>query len=283
MIQTIIHNHDTGQTAIAELPESRMNLAGMLASVGIRKPATEISCRDDGEGGIQVKLSGADRFGAQIVAAVRDTDTLFSVNAVCEMFCSLPYSRQQELREDIEQNGVASLKVFAEKMAHLDRSDMTVSYYCPLTADLFNRYESDSYEIDSAALVRYEDQIRASLKREQEGENRASYFDEDNGAVSKLRSVEWDVESIRGELYGKITARLTEPFSDEEEAAFLAWCEGQNSDGLGEVFEQREIPINSGDDLYVHLWNWGADYFLCREDQLPEHLDTPNMGMGGMT
>ena len=283
MIQTIIQNNDTGRTAIADLPQSRMNLAGMLGSVGIRKSAYEIPCRDDGEGGIQVKLSGGDRFGAQIVAAVRDTDTLATVNAVCEMFASLPYNRQQELREDIEENGLDSLKVFAEKMAHLSRSDIAVSYYCPLTADLYDRYESDSYEIDGRDLVRHEEKIRAALKREQEGDDMASYFDENNGAVSKLRSVEWDVETVRGELYGKITAHLTEPFSEDEEAAFLDWVTGQNSDGLGEGFEQREISVGDGRDLYVHLWNWDDSYFLCREDQLSEHFDKPNFGMGGMT
>ena len=42
MIQTIIQNNDTGQTAMTDLPQSRMNMAGMLASIGIRQPAYEI-------------------------------------------------------------------------------------------------------------------------------------------------------------------------------------------------------------------------------------------------
>ena len=126
MIQAIIQNNNTGRTAVTDLPQSRMNMAGMLASIGIRQPAYEIPCHDDEEGGIQVKLNGRDRFEAQVVAAVRETDTLASVNAVCEMFCSLPYDRQQELRADIEENGLASLKVFAEKMTHLDQSDVSV-------------------------------------------------------------------------------------------------------------------------------------------------------------
>ena len=91
MIQTIIQNNSTGQMVVTDLPQNRMNMAGMLASVGIREPAYEIPCRDDEEGEIQVKLSGRNRFEAQIVAAVKDTDTLSSVNAVCEMYCSLPF------------------------------------------------------------------------------------------------------------------------------------------------------------------------------------------------
>ena len=78
MIQAIIQNNNTGQTAITDLPQSRMNMAGMLASIGIRQPAYEIHCHDDEEGGIQVKLNGRDRFEAQVVATVRETDILIS-------------------------------------------------------------------------------------------------------------------------------------------------------------------------------------------------------------
>ena len=42
MIQTIIQNNNTGQTAVADLPQSRMNMAGMLASIGIRQPAYDV-------------------------------------------------------------------------------------------------------------------------------------------------------------------------------------------------------------------------------------------------
>ena len=281
MIQTIIQNNETGQTAVADLPQSRMNMAGMLASIGIWQPAYNIPCRDDEEGEVQVKFSGRDKFGAQIVAAVRDTDTLSSVNAVCEMFTSLPYSRQQELREDIEANGLTSLKVFAEKMAQLNQSDMTVSYYCPLTVDLYYGFDDEYEEHGGVFLLPYEDRIREALKREQEGDDMASYFNEDNGASSKLRFVEWDVEHIHGELYGKITARLTEPFTEDEESRFLDWVTGQNADGFGEGFEQRAIPTGDGNEMYVHFWNWDDSYFLCREDQLEEHIDH-NYGMGGM-
>ena len=282
MIQTIIRNNNTLQTAITDLPQSRMNLAGMLASVGIMQPAYRIPCSDGEEGDIQVKFIPSDRFDAQIVAAIRDTDTLASVNAVCELYRSLPYDRQQALRKDVEENGLASLKVFAEKMARFNRSDLTVSYYCPLTADLYDRYESDSYEMDGASLARYENRIRDALMREQDGDDMAAYFDENNGAAAKLKSVQWDIANIRGELYGKITACLTEMFDAEEEAAFLEWVEGQNSDGLGEGFEQREIDIGDGQNLYIHLWNWDDSWFLCREDQLNEHIGYDE-GMGGMT
>lgn len=106
----------------------------------------------------------------------------------------------------------------------------------------------------------------------------AEYFDENNGAVSKLKSAVWDVENVGGTLYGKITAKLTEPFTDEERESFLDWVSGQNSDGLGEGFEQRPIEIRDG-ELYVHLWHSGDDYFLCPKDQIP----TDQTGGQGMS
>ena len=78
---------------------------------------------------------------------------------------------------------------------------------------------------------------------------------------------------------GKITASLTEPFTDEEREDFLSWVSGQNSDGLGEGFEQRPIEIRDG-ELYVHLWQPGDDYFLCTKDQIPiDQSDGQGMGM----
>ena len=62
---------------------------------------------------------------------------------------------------------------------------------------------------------------------------------------------------------------------------FLDWVSGQNSDGLGEGFEQRAIRTGDG-EMYVHLWNPDDSWFLCREDQLDEHIEH-NYGMGGMT
>ena len=139
----------------------------------------------------------------------------------------------------------------------------------------------DPLELDGGSISGYEQRIREALTREQDGDDMASYFDEDNAAVSKLRAVEWDVESVSGVLYGKITAHLTDLFTDEEEAVFLDWVTGQNSDGLGEGFEQRAIRTGDG-EMYVHLWNPDDSWFLCREDQLDEHIDH-NYGMGGMT
>lgn len=45
------------------------------------------------------------------------------------------------------------------------------------------------------------------------------------------------------------------------------WICGQNSDGLGEGFEQRPIETEWG-DLYVHLWHSGNDYVIVTVEEM---------------
>ena len=78
----------------------------------------------------------------------------------------------------------------------------------------------------------------------------------------------------------RFDVRLTEPMTEEEEKELRDWIRGQNSDGLGEGFEQRPINTDEG-DLYVSYWNSSDEYFLCTEDELDEHLE-PHQGMGGI-
>ena len=68
-------------------------------------------------------------------------------------------------------------------------------------------------------------------------------------------------------LYGKIDCYLTEELTPEETERLRDAITGQNSDGLGEGFEQREIPIDEG-DLYVSYWQSGNEYFLYTEDEM---------------
>lgn len=81
------------------------------------------------------------------------------------------------------------------------------------------------------------------------------------------------------ELYGKITATLNAPFTEEEQNCFMEWCEGQNSDGFGEGFEQRPIRTVDRSEMYVSFWQSGPDYFLCTENDLDHFIDH---GMGEM-
>ena len=51
---------------------------------------------------------------------------------------------------------------------------------------------------------------------------------------------------------------------------------GQESDGWGEGFEQREIKIEDG-ELYVSFWSPDKDFFIKTETELK---DQPEQGFG---
>ena len=85
----------------------------------------------------------------------------------------------------------------------------------------------------------------------------------------------WDIEIVNGTAYGKITCELDEPLNMDEQVELAEWISGQNSDGLGEGFEQRPVKTSDG-ELFVHLWEWNDDYFVLPENDFRARiLDQP--------
>jgi hypothetical protein len=115
--------------------------------------------------------------------------------------------------------------------------------------------------------------------------NMAEYFHGNNGVSEKLRSADWGFENRSGELYGCITVQTAGNLTLEEEQDLKDWITGQNSDGLGEGFEQQEIHFDGGyrgGYMYVSFWNPGDDYFVDNETEFEERFNTQGMEMGGM-
>lgn len=115
--------------------------------------------------------------------------------------------------------------------------------------------------------------------------NMADYFHGNNGVSEKLRSAEWGFERRNGELYGCITVQTAGPLTEDEEQDLKEWITGQNSDGLGEGFEQREIYFEGGHRgafMYVSLWSPDDDYFVDNQDEFEDRLMNQGMTMGGM-
>jgi hypothetical protein len=91
------------------------------------------------------------------------------------------------------------------------------------------------------------------------------------------------VEVCDGELWGVMTAGLTEALSGEETAELLNFVVGQNADGFGESLEQRPIKTPDG-EIYVSLWN-DENYSIKPEKEMKN--SAPALGysgpmMGGM-
>lgn len=70
------------------------------------------------------------------------------------------------------------------------------------------------------------------------------YDNRNASAREKIVFAKWEFEEIVGKDFGAVDVRLTDPLTDEEEADFKDGISGQNSDGLGEGFEQQGINID---------------------------------------
>ena len=160
-----------------------------------------------------------------------------------------------------------------------------LSFFCPLTGNI-NDHEGDYYETSNDVLTENADAIEEAIAREQATEiNMADYVSDHADIKGKLVFAEWGVEERRGMLYGKIDCYLTEALTPEETERLRDAISGQNSDGLGEGFEQREIYFEGGHRgafMYVSLWSPDDDYFIDNQDEFEDRLMSDGMTMGGM-
>ena len=91
----------------------------------------------------------------------------------------------------------------------------------------------------------------------------------------KLLLANWGLEEIEGKLYGKVDISFTNPMTEVETESLRKWIIGQNSDGLGEGFEQQDIQIDEG-NLNVSFWHSGKDYYLYNQEEMDSYLQQKN-------
>ena len=153
------------------------------------------------------------------------------------------------------------------KPAPDDNDLITGRFFFPLkiTLNPYNEYGDVDWDaaedFDGRFCDGYADEINDRFDRYTERDecDMIEYFDESDTAREKIRSAKWGFESIDGVLYGTVTVKLTEQLTEDEEDTFKEWIVGQNADGLGEGFEQRDIETDEG-ILNVHFWDSADDY-----------------------
>ena len=168
--------------------------------------------------------------------------------------------------------------------------------YMPLNAEL---YEPDVYGnmqeepelLTGHDLTAYEDHIRSALVKyrmpEETTRGIMHWYDAADSVNDKVRSVTFDVERRDGKLWGIAECQISGELSAAELTTLKEYIEGQASDGWGEGFEQHEIAVGRGSELYVHLWQdhgWSIqteqERFRAHFDKLPEMCFTLLPGTG---
>ena len=160
----------------------------------------------------------------------------------------------------------------------------TLKLYMPLIADLYERNEYGEFD-DSSTLLEgnelrgYEAEIMAALVKNRMPEETERgimhWYDKPDNVNTKVRSAVFTVDSRGGELWGVAECRVAGELSDAELEILKEYISGQASDGWGEDFEQREILVENGCELYVHFWN--SDEWSIQTEQ---ELFSPKIAEG---
>lgn len=151
----------------------------------------------------------------------------------------------------------------------------SLKLYMPLTADLYERNEYGDLD-DSSTLLEggelrgYQNQIMAALVKNRMPEEAERgimcWYDKPDNVNTKVRSAVFTVDSRDGELWGVAECRIAGELTEAEMETLKEYITGQASDGWGEGFEQRDIQVEHGSELYVHLWNPG-DWSIQTEQE----------------
>ena len=146
-------------------------------------------------------------------------------------------------------------KVFSDDYA-------TETFYFPLSVQVEDEDSEDLYNVSSDSVRWFEDEIQAAIDDYQSDIEMEKYLCDDNDEVQrKLISAEWGVETLNGELYGRMKLTLKEPL---------------------ESFEQHPITLDD-EKYYVSFWNSGDDYFVYTTDEMDEYLSQQSgQNFGGM-
>ena len=226
-----------------------------------------------------IRLHADSDVGNGLLSILDGDDSLYDVRVIDEEISDVPEEHREYLESNLVNEQYSDVDELFNDIKATTKffAPVKMSFFCPLAGSI-NDHEGDYYDADGAILTENIDKIEDAIRSEQARELKMGEYISDHADIKgKVLFAEWGVEEHYGALYGKIDCYLSEELSPEETERLKDAITGQNSDGLGEGFEQREIHIDEG-DLYVSYWQSGDEYFLHTEDEFDEYLSQ----IGGM-
>ena len=176
-----------------------------------------------------------------------------------------------------------ALVIGQDSFSVLPPEPTTLKLYMPLTAELFSfsQYgdlEDESVTLDGHTLEAYEEKILAALVKNRAPEEAERglmhWYGENDSVDEKVRSAVFTVEDRAGQLWAVAECRVQGRLEPEELDCLKDYIAGQASDGWGEGFEQREIPVEGG-ELYVHLWSFTGWEIQTEEERFGQNQESP--------
>ena len=283
MINAIINHKD--KTAVIEFPLDLYPLYQSLTDVGFQGGPHRVKLTDNEGDDMRVKLYSESDFGNHLMLLFNENDTLEDVYTVVGAITNAPDEVKEQLEEYILNDQLDTKEELYDLLTELKEANAPVvtTFYCPLSGQIYDGYDGGTSDVDGRFLSDYISEIEEKLEHEQNPDFEiADYITDHPTANAKLKMARWSVEEIGGVLYGRIDCRSAEAFTPEEIEAIKDGISGQNSDGFGEGFEQREIHTDDG-DLYVSFWQSGNDYFIHTQSEMDEYINQgQGLKMGGM-
>lgn len=267
MIKVMIHNGEHN-SLVTEFPTAHLRFEEQLHSLGIWNPQGDIFPRDNEDEAIRVKLWSDDAFGNVLLGAVKETDSLRSINTMCRTVCDLKYSKFLELKEKLTVSPPESIKdVFAAVKA-VNTPTVSFKLYSPMdiNMEVKNEYgdvEDEYAHISSHYATTYGSLINSIIRDEFDNDSEmrdgglATYMNDNDALSDKVISAFPSVEEIDGCLYGVLTVKTNGEMSEQELAVLKEEWIGQEADGWGEGFEQHSIDTDEG-NMFVS--------FICDDD-----------------
>ena len=283
MINAIINHKD--KTAVIEFPLDLYPLYQSLTDVGFQGGPHRVKLTDNEGDDMRVKLYSESDFGNHLILLFNENDTLEDVHTVVGAITNAPDEVKEQLEEYILNDQLDTKEELYDLLTELKEANAPVvtTFYCPLSGQIYDGYDGGTSDVDGRFLSDYISEIEEKLEHEQNPDFEiADYITDHPTANAKLKMARWSVEEIGGVLYGRIDCRSAEAFTPEEIEAIKDGISGQNSDGFGEGFEQREIHTDDG-DLYVSFWQSGNDYFIHTQSEMDEYINQgQGLKMGGL-